>query len=120
MSICIFLRKPRSGITASLARNLNCSCSLRKRQACRFILPKGMTIRTELEEFARELQRQRDYDEVRTPLMMNNRLWEQSGHWDHYNDNMYFTDVDDKKFALKPMNCPGHMLIFKNSLAFLS
>ncbi|MCE5170817.1 threonine--tRNA ligase [Paenibacillus profundus] len=81
-----------------------------------FYLPKGMTIRTELEHFARELQRQRDYDEVRTPLMMNNRLWEQSGHWDHYKDNMYFTDVDATKYALKPMNCPGHMLIFKNSL----
>ncbi|SDC91746.1 threonyl-tRNA synthetase [Paenibacillus sp. UNCCL117] len=81
-----------------------------------FYLPKGMTIRNELESFARELQRQSDYDEVRTPLMMNNRLWEQSGHWDHYKDNMYFTDVDETKFALKPMNCPGHMLIFKNNL----
>ncbi|GIP26812.1 threonine--tRNA ligase 2 [Paenibacillus sp. J23TS9] len=81
-----------------------------------FYLPKGMTIRTELENFAREQQRQRDYDEVRTPLMMNNRVWEQSGHWDHYKDNMYFTNVDETKFALKPMNCPGHMLIFKNKL----
>ncbi|MBW7475368.1 threonine--tRNA ligase [Paenibacillus oenotherae] len=81
-----------------------------------FYLPKGMAIRTELENFARELQRERNYDEVRTPLMMNNRLWEQSGHWDHYKDNMYFTNVDETKFALKPMNCPGHMLIFKNSL----
>ncbi|NOU98599.1 threonine--tRNA ligase [Paenibacillus planticolens] len=81
-----------------------------------FFLPKGMTIRTELENFARELQRQRDYAEVRTPLMMNNRVWEQSGHWEHYKDNMYFTNVDETKFALKPMNCPGHMLIFKNSL----
>ncbi|MEX2104992.1 MAG: threonine--tRNA ligase, partial [Bacilli bacterium] len=81
-----------------------------------FYLPKGMTIRTELENFSREVQNQRDYDEVRTPLMMNRRLWEQSGHWDHYKDNMYFADVDDTSFALKPMNCPGHMLIFKNSL----
>lgn len=81
-----------------------------------FYLPKGMTIRTELEDFARELQRQRGYEEVRTPLMMNNRVWEHSGHWDHYKDNMYFTNVDETKFALKPMNCPGHMLIFKNSL----
>lgn len=81
-----------------------------------FFLPKGMAIRTELENFARELQRQRDYDEVRTPLMMNNRVWEQSGHWDHYKDNMYFTNVDETTYALKPMNCPGHMLIFKNSL----
>jgi threonyl-tRNA synthetase len=81
-----------------------------------FYLPKGMTIRTELENFSRELQRQRGYDEVRTPFMMNRRLWEQSGHWDHYHENMYFTEVDDVSFALKPMNCPGHMLIFKNSL----
>ncbi|KRE47819.1 threonine--tRNA ligase [Paenibacillus sp. Soil522] len=81
-----------------------------------FYLPNGMTIRTELESFVRELQRQRDYEEVRTPFMMNNRLWEQSGHWEHYKENMYFTDVDDTTYALKPMNCPGHMLIFKNSL----
>ncbi|MFD0589497.1 threonine--tRNA ligase [Paenibacillus sp. GCM10027627] len=81
-----------------------------------FYLPKGMTIRTELENFSREVQNKRDYDEVRTPFMMNNRIWEQSGHWEHYKDNMYFTQVDETKFALKPMNCPGHMLIFKNSL----
>ncbi|WP_027086431.1 threonine--tRNA ligase [Cohnella panacarvi] len=81
-----------------------------------FYLPKGMTIRTELENYSRELQQRHDYEEVRTPLMMNRRLWEQSGHWDHYKDNMYFTDVDETPFALKPMNCPGHMLVFKNSL----
>ncbi|WP_430110775.1 threonine--tRNA ligase [Paenibacillus sp. B1-33] len=81
-----------------------------------FYLPNGMIIRTELEDFARGLQRRRGYDEVRTPLMMNNRLWEQSGHWDHYKDNMYFTKVDDTTFALKPMNCPGHMLIYKNEM----
>jgi threonyl-tRNA synthetase len=81
-----------------------------------FYLPKGQTIRNELESFARELQRQYDYEEVRTPLMMNQRLWEQSGHWDHYHENMYFTEIDDRKFAIKPMNCPGHMLIFKNQL----
>lgn len=81
-----------------------------------FYLPNGMTIRTELENLIRGLQRQRDYEEVRTPFMMNRRMWEQSGHWDHYKDNMYFTDVDDTPYALKPMNCPGHMLIFKNNL----
>src|SRR5206468_10022647 len=81
-----------------------------------FYLPKGMIIRMELENFAREVQMQQDYQEVRTPLMMNQRLWEQSGHWDHYHENMYFTDIDGTPFALKPMNCPGHMLIFKNSL----
>ncbi|WP_028551262.1 threonine--tRNA ligase [Paenibacillus sp. UNC451MF] len=81
-----------------------------------FYLPKGMAIRTQLENYSRELQLKQDYDEVRTPFMMNQRMWEQSGHWDHYHENMYFTEVDDTKFALKPMNCPGHMLIFKNSL----
>ncbi|SDT14196.1 threonyl-tRNA synthetase [Paenibacillaceae bacterium GAS479] len=81
-----------------------------------FYLPNGMVIRTQLEEFIRELQRRRNYEEVRTPLLMNRRLWEQSGHWDHYKDNMYFCDVDDTPYALKPMNCPGHMLVFKNSL----
>lgn len=81
-----------------------------------FYLPKGMILRTELENFSREVQNKRDYDEVRTPFMMNNRIWEQSGHWEHYKDNMYFTQVDETKFALKPMNCPGHMLIFKNKL----
>lgn len=81
-----------------------------------FYLPKGMAIRTELENFSRELQTKQDYDEVRTPFMMNQRLWEQSGHWDHYHENMYFTEVDETKFALKPMNCPGHMLIFRNKL----
>ncbi|GMK46482.1 threonine--tRNA ligase 2 [Paenibacillus glycanilyticus] len=81
-----------------------------------FYLPKGMAIRTALESFSRELLNQNDYEEVRTPFMMNKRMWEQSGHWDHYKDNMYFTKVDESEFALKPMNCPGHMLIFKNSL----
>ncbi len=81
-----------------------------------FYLPKGMTIRTQLENFSREMQGYHGYNEVRTPLMMNNRIWEQSGHWDHYKENMYFTNVDDTTFALKPMNCPGHMIIYKNSL----
>ncbi|GIQ65430.1 threonine--tRNA ligase 2 [Paenibacillus cisolokensis] len=81
-----------------------------------FYTHKGMIIRTELEQFLRNMQQKRDYDEVRTPFMMKQRLWEESGHWDHYRENMYFTEVDETKFALKPMNCPGHMLIFKNSL----
>lgn len=81
-----------------------------------FYLANGQILRNELESYLRNLQAKYDYREVRTPLMMNQRLWEQSGHWDHYKDNMYFTQVDDQSFALKPMNCPGHMLIFKNSL----
>ncbi|MGE7674412.1 threonine--tRNA ligase [Lysinibacillus sp. NPDC094403] len=81
-----------------------------------FYLANGQIIRNELESYLRLLQAKFDYQEVRTPLMMNQRLWEQSGHWDHYKENMYFTHVDDQSFALKPMNCPGHMLIFKNDL----
>ncbi|WP_042220643.1 threonine--tRNA ligase [Oceanobacillus manasiensis] len=81
-----------------------------------FYLPKGQIIRNELEAFSRELQTRAGYEEVRTPYMMNQRLWEQSGHWDHYKENMYFSEVDNTKFAMKPMNCPGHMLIFKNAL----
>ncbi|MFJ7405801.1 MULTISPECIES: threonine--tRNA ligase [unclassified Lysinibacillus] len=80
-----------------------------------FYLANGQIIRNELESFLRNLQTKYDYQEVRTPFMMNQRLWEQSGHWDHYKDNMYFTQVDAQSFALKPMNCPGHMLIFKNA-----
>lgn len=81
-----------------------------------FYLPKGQIIRTELEKFSREVQSSAYYDEVRTPFMMNQELWEKSGHWDHYHENMYFSEVDNTKFALKPMNCPGHMLVFKNNL----
>ncbi|HDR7612123.1 TPA: threonine--tRNA ligase [Bacillus mycoides] len=81
-----------------------------------FYLPKGQIIRNELESFLREIQKEYNYQEVRTPFMMNQELWEKSGHWGHYKDNMYFSEVDHKSFALKPMNCPGHMLMFKNKL----
>ncbi|HDR7647871.1 TPA: threonine--tRNA ligase [Bacillus mycoides] len=81
-----------------------------------FYLPKGQIIRNELEGFLREIQNEYNYQEVRTPFMMNQELWEKSGHWGHYKDNMYFSEVDHKSFALKPMNCPGHMLMFKNKL----
>ena len=81
-----------------------------------FYLPKGQMIRNELEAFLREIQKEYNYQEVRTPFMMNQEVWERSGHWGHYKDNMYFSEVDNKSFALKPMNCPGHMLMFKNKL----
>ncbi|HFK1751461.1 TPA: threonine--tRNA ligase [Bacillus cereus] len=81
-----------------------------------FYLPKGQIIRNELEAFLREIQKEYKYQEVRTPFMMNQEVWERSGHWGHYKDNMYFSEVDNKSFALKPMNCPGHMLMFKNKL----
>ncbi|TNJ55594.1 threonine--tRNA ligase [Paenibacillus hemerocallicola] len=81
-----------------------------------FYLPKGTVIRNELERFARQLQAELGYEEVRTPFMMNRRLWEQSGHWDHYHENMYFSQVDEATFALKPMNCPGHIIVYKNAM----
>lgn len=81
-----------------------------------FYLPKGAVIRNELEQYSRRLQAELGYEEVRTPFMMNRRMWEESGHWDHYRDNMYFCDVDDTTFALKPMNCPGHMIIYKSAM----
>lgn len=81
-----------------------------------FYLPKGQMIRNELEAFLREIQKEYNYQEVSTPFMMNQEVWEKSGHWGHYKDNMYFSEVDNKSFALKPMNCPGHMLMFKNKL----
>lgn len=80
-----------------------------------FYLPNGFTVRNELEQFSRRLQQLAEYTEVRTPFIMNERLWHQSGHWDHYHENMYFTEVDNGTYALKPMNCPGHMLIYKNA-----
>ncbi|MFD1678224.1 threonine--tRNA ligase [Alicyclobacillus fodiniaquatilis] len=81
-----------------------------------FYLPKGLTLRQTLEAYEQDLQMQTGYEEVRTPLLMNQQLWEQSGHFAHYRENMYFTDVEQVKFALKPMNCPGHMLIYKHKL----
>ncbi|MFY0543671.1 threonine--tRNA ligase [Brevibacillus sp. H7] len=81
-----------------------------------FYLPKGFTVRNELEQFSRRLQQLAHYTEVRTPFIMNQRLWQQSGHWEHYHENMYFSEVDNTTYALKPMNCPGHMLIYKNKI----
>lgn len=79
-----------------------------------FYKKNGQIIRLELQNLLRKLQFEDDYEEVYTPFIMNESLWKDSGHWDHYKDNMYFTEVDDIKYSLKPMNCPGHMLIYKN------
>ncbi|GED69514.1 threonine--tRNA ligase [Brevibacillus reuszeri] len=81
-----------------------------------FYLPNGFTVRNELEQFSRRLQQLAEYTEVRSPFLMNERLWKESGHWDHYKENMYFSEVDNATYALKPMNCPGHMLIYKNAM----
>lgn len=81
-----------------------------------FFLPKGMVIRNELENFWREEHRKRGYQEIKTPLILNEQLWHTSGHWDHYKDNMYFTRIDDNDYAIKPMNCPGSMLVYKRKM----
>ena len=81
-----------------------------------FFLPKGMIIRNELENFWREEHRKRGYQEIKTPLILNEQLWRTSGHWDHYKDNMYFTKIDDQDYAIKPMNCPGSLLCYKRRL----
>ena len=81
---------------------------------CIFFHPKGMAVWNSLTEFARKEQFRRGYREVNTPLIMKKDLWLKSGHWDHYKNNMYFTKIDEADFAVKPMNCPGHILIYKN------
>lgn len=81
-----------------------------------FFHPKGMVLRNELENFWRQEHKKRGYQEIRTPIILNRTLWEQSGHWDHYRDNMYFTKIDEGDYAVKPMNCPGGILIYKSKL----
>ncbi|MBX7257514.1 MAG: threonine--tRNA ligase [Candidatus Hydrogenedentes bacterium] len=81
-----------------------------------FFHPKGMVVLNALMEFWRSEHRKRRYHEIRTPIILERILWEQSGHWDHYRENMYFTKIDERDFAVKPMNCPGAMLIYKSGL----
>ena len=81
-----------------------------------FFLPNGMTIKNELIRYWRELHREAGYVEVTTPLIMNRHLWETSGHWDHYKDNMYSTAIDEEPYCVKPMNCPGGVMVYQNHL----
>lgn len=81
-----------------------------------FFHPKGMIIRNLLEDFWREEHHKQGYQEIKTPIILNKSLWIQSGHWDHYKENMYFTKIDKQDFAVKPMNCPGGILVYKNRL----
>jgi threonyl-tRNA synthetase len=77
-----------------------------------FFLPKGMTLKNTLIDYWREVHKRYGYVEISTPIMLNRQLWERSGHWDHYKNNMYTTVIDDEDFAIKPMNCPGGMLVY--------
>ena len=78
-----------------------------------FFLPNGMILRNTLIDYWREVHRKYGYYEVMTPMIMNRQLWEMSGHWDHYKENMYFTKIDGEDYAVKPMNCPGGMIVYK-------
>lgn len=81
-----------------------------------FFLPKGMILKNTLIDYWREVHTRAGYQEISTPMMMNRALWERSGHWDHYKDNMYTTVIDETDFAIKPMNCPGGLLVYKTQL----
>ena len=79
-----------------------------------FFLPKGMVLKNTLIDYWRQVHKRYGYVEISTPIMLNRSLWERSGHWDHYKNNMYTTVIDEEDFAVKPMNCPGGMLVYKN------
>ncbi|UOE95859.1 threonine--tRNA ligase [Alkalihalobacillus sp. LMS39] len=97
-----------------LGQELELFTSMEEAPGMPFFLPKGMIIRNELENFWRSKHQKAGYKEIKTPIMMKQQLWEQSGHWDHYKDNMYFSTVDQQNYAIKPMSCPGAILIFNS------
>lgn len=81
-----------------------------------FFLPKGMDLKNALIDYWREVHKKAGYLEIQTPMILNRALWERSGHWDHYKDNMYTTVIDDEDYAIKPMNCPGGILVYKTKM----
>ena len=84
-----------------------------------FFLPKGMILKNQLIDYWRQIHTAAGYQEISTPIILSRKLWERSGHWDHYKENMYTTVIDDEDFAIKPMNCPGGILVYKNKNALL-
>lgn len=84
-----------------------------------FFLPKGMALKNALIDYWREIHYKANYVEVSTPLIMNRHLWETSGHWDHYKDNMYATKIDGEDYCIKPMNCPGGVMVYRSQPALL-
>ncbi|WP_449622000.1 threonine--tRNA ligase [Robertmurraya sp. Marseille-Q9965] len=97
-----------------LGQELELFTSMEEAPGMPFFLPNGMVVRNELENFWRKKHQRACYQEIKTPIMMKQKLWEQSGHWEHYHENMYFSNVDERNYAIKPMNCPGAILIFNN------
>ncbi len=96
-----------------LGKELKLFALLNEGKGLPFFLPNGMVLKNTLVEYWRQLHTRDGYVEVSTPIMLNRTLWETSGHWDHYRDNMYTTKVDEEDFAIKPMNCPGGILVYK-------
>jgi len=99
-----------------LGRELDLFALLDEGPGFPFFFPKGMVIRNKLIEFWREEHTKAGYVEISTPIILNEELWHRSGHWDHYKENMYFTQIDDLGHAVKPMNCPGGMLVYKRRM----
>lgn len=97
-----------------LGKELELFLTLEEAPGMPFFLPNGMAIRNELVNDWKQKHIQAQYAEIQTPVMMKQHLWEQSGHWDHYQENMYFSNVDEQSYALKPMNCPGAILLFNS------
>ncbi len=99
-----------------LGRELDLFSVLEEGPGFPFFHPKGMVLRNELENFWRQIHTQHGYLEIKTPIMLDKELWLRSGHWDHYRDNMYTSTIDDREFCLKPMNCPGGMLMYQRRI----
>lgn len=97
-----------------LGRQLELFATMEEAPGMPFFLPKGMALKNELESLWKHKHQIAGYQEIQTPIMMKQNLWEQSGHWEHYHENMYFSKVDDQNYAIKPMSCPGAILIFNN------
>ena len=111
-----FLEEARKRDHRKLGRELDLFSFHEEGPGFPFYHPRGIIIRRQLENFWREEHQKAGYLEVETPIILNRRLWEQSGHWEHYQENMYFTKIDDQDYAIKPMNCPGSMLIYKTGM----
>lgn len=111
-----FLEEAKKRDHRKLGRELELFTFSEEAPGMPFFLPNGMILRNLLEQLWREEHEKAGYLEIKTPIMMNRRLWEQSGHWEHYHENMYFTKIDSQDFAVKPMNCPGGMLVYKSKL----
>ncbi len=97
-----------------LGKELNLFTFMEEGPGFPFFLPKGVTLKNTLAEYWRELHKENGYIEIETPMILNRELWETSGHWYHYKENMYTVNIDEEDFAIKPMNCPGGMLVYKS------